>query len=203
MDVSGSMRHQGVISSDGNPGICHATGSASGGGGAAGSVLIYCPQINGSGILSAIGGAVLSGCDRSFSGGGGGGGRIAVYTVPTARGLTLRYSAFGGVSSGCTQGGAGTVYYNHTQTLYIDQGYSPPSVTQKLLAKNFVPYESMTRIGSRDLPTSHNLSNALKCVTRVAVALAAPSLMCVTGTAASMRRGLRCPALTLLAPSAQ
>jgi hypothetical protein len=161
LDVSKSMRHQGVISSDGNPGFCHATGSASGGGGSAGSVLIYCPQINGSGIVSAIGGSVLSGCDRSFSGGGGGGGRIAIYTVPTARGLTLRYAAFGGVSSGCTQGGAGTVFYNHTQTLYVDQGYSPPSVTQKLLAKNFVPHASMNRIGSRDLPTSHNLSNAL------------------------------------------
>jgi hypothetical protein len=162
LDVSSSMRHQGVISSDGNPGFCHATGSASGGGGSAGSVLIYCPQINGSGIVSAIGGAVLSGCDRSFSGGGGAGGRIAVYTTPTARGLTLRYAAFGGVSSGCTQGGAGSVYYNHTQTLYIDQGYSPPSVTQKLLAKNYVPHASMVRVGSRDLPTSHNLSNALK-----------------------------------------
>jgi hypothetical protein len=162
LDVSRSMRHQGVISSDGNPGVCHATGSASGGGGSAGSVLIYCPQINGSGIISAIGGAVLSGCDRSFSGGGGSGGRIAVYTVPTARGLTLRYAAFGGVSSGCTQGGAGSVFYNHTQTLYIDQGYSPPSVSQKLLAKNFVPYASMVRMGSRDLPASHNLSNAIK-----------------------------------------
>ncbi|XP_071506021.1 uncharacterized protein [Diadema antillarum] len=115
LNISDTVKIDGVMSADGKPG-----GNGRSGGGSGGSILMTCNLIQGRGKITANGG---SSGDITQSGGGAGG-RISVYLWrnETFRG---RFVAHGGV--GYEPGGPGTVFLYHLvhehRTLLVDNDF--------------------------------------------------------------------------------
>jgi len=105
VDLQGllTMTSGAIISANGEAGT--TVSSITGGGGAGGSVWITAAQVLGTGLVSADGGARVSG---AWSGGGGGG-RVAIHSTTTIAD-TISARALGGYGSAVRVGAAGTVF---------------------------------------------------------------------------------------------
>ena len=90
MIVGGTLRVDGALSANGNPGLQDDSGGGSGG-----SVWITAGAVTGSGNLSATGGD-----GDLFGGGGGGGGRIAIYSPTNTFAGSINVNGGFGANSG-------------------------------------------------------------------------------------------------------
>lgn len=112
MHIGGKLTVNGLISSNGTPGIF--AGGWGAGGGSGGSIWLTCVELDGSGAITALGGA--GGGDRS--GGGGAGGRISICGAVRE---PLAVAILVGGGAGFQDGAPGSIYFpGSTASVFAD-----------------------------------------------------------------------------------
>lgn len=145
-----SLVLNGLISANGNPGYLTNGGT---GGGAGGSILIFCGSITGDGLVSVCGGA------GQGQGGGGGGGRVRILSNTNDFLGTIR--AYGG--GGTNIGGAGTICLQTARTseVIVDNGGRNGSET--LLTSSGLSYGLIITNGASVIPDRLSVDSLRVC----------------------------------------
>jgi len=161
-----TINNNGTISAEGTQGNNDANNG--GGGGSGGSIWIITNTLAGTGNISANGGKGGNNTGAVYDGGGGGAGRISIWT--TTNTLTGRISAQGGDPGGAspaTTGGPGTIYYNDSDALIIDNGAQNQDTTMHIGSVTFTTINvSNASINgtSMSATNSFNILNTIKLI---------------------------------------